>query len=134
MMARACHSPSISASNGVVLSRVAGTSPASATRHASPIRKPSPWDTVDGMPSPLTIRVRVDRQGRLVVPQQLRDGIVETPGELLLHRTPDGLLLSPVREQGVVRIAEDGLPVLDLDRPVTNAQVLTGIEEGRRHR
>lgn len=86
------------------------------------------------MPSPLAVRVRVDRQGRLVLPQQLRDGIVETPGELLLRRTPEGLLLSPVTGQGVVRLAEDGLPVLDLDRPVTNAEVLTGIDEGRRHR
>jgi bifunctional DNA-binding transcriptional regulator/antitoxin component of YhaV-PrlF toxin-antitoxin module len=80
------------------------------------------------------VRVRVDRQGRLVLPQQMRDGIVDTPGELLLRRTPDGLLLSPVTGHGSVRIAEDGLPVLDLDRPVTNAEVLAGIEDERRNR
>lgn len=86
------------------------------------------------MPSPSPIRVRVDRQGRLVLPQQLREGLVETPGELLLQKTSDGVLLSPVRERGAVRLADDGLPVLDLDRPVTNAEVLAGLDEGRRDR
>jgi len=86
------------------------------------------------MASPSTVRVRVDKQGRLVLPQQLRDGLVETPGELLLRRTPDGLLLSPITGQGSLRIADDGLPVLDLDRPVTNAEVLAAIDDERRDR
>lgn len=88
-------------------------------------------DTVDGMASPSTVRVRVDGQGRLVLPQSLREGFVATPGELLLRRTPDGLLLSPTIGQGSVRTAADGLPVLELDRPVTNAEVLAAIDEDR---
>lgn len=70
----------------------------------------------------------------MVLPQQLREGLIETPGELLLRRTPDGLLLSPLTGQGVVRIADDGLPVLDVERPVTNDEVLAGIDGERGNR
>lgn len=36
----------------------------------------------------------------------------------MLRRTPEGLLLSTVRGNGAVRLAEDGLPVLEIDTPV----------------
>lgn len=51
-----------------------------------------------------------------------------------MQRTPDGLLLSAIGGHGSVRIAEDGLPVLDLDWSVTNAAVLAAIDDERRHR
>jgi len=85
------------------------------------------------MPSPST-RVRVDKQGRLVLPQELRAGLVDLPGEVLLSRTPDGLLLSPVTALGSVRLAADGLPVLQLERPVTNTEVISAVDEARRDR
>lgn len=88
-----------------------------------------------GMASPSgSLRVRVDKQGRLVLPQQLREGLVDVPGEVLLLRTPDGLLVTPATGTGTVRIAEDGLPVLDLDRVVTNAEVLAALDAERTHR
>ncbi len=86
------------------------------------------------MSSPSTVRVRIDRQGRLVLPQHLREGLVDVPGELLLRRTADGLLLSPLTGHGSVRIAPDGLPVLQLDRPVNNAEVLAAIDGERQSR
>ena len=89
---------------------------------------------MDAMASPSEIRVKVDKQGRLVLPQQLREGVVDAPGSVLLSRTPDGLLLRPLTGAGTVRVAKDGLPVLDLDRRVTNAEVLAALDEQRSSR
>lgn len=77
------------------------------------------------------MRVRVDRQGRLVLPQHLREGLVTVPGEVILHRTPDGVLIGPTAAAATVRTAEDGLPVLVLDRPVTNDETLGAIDAER---
>ena len=84
-----------------------------------------------GMASPLGFRVRVDKQGRLVLPQHLREGLVDPPGEVFLTRTPEGLLVQPTTGAGTVRIADDGLPVLDLDRMVTNSEVLAAMDAER---
>lgn len=80
------------------------------------------------------VRVRVDKQGRLVLPQQLREGLVDAPGEVLLSSTSDGLLLQPATGAGTVRIADDGLPVLELDRVVTNVEMLAAIDAERGQR
>lgn len=81
-----------------------------------------------------SFRARVDKQGRLVLPQQLREGLVDVPGEVVLSRTPDGLLVQPATGAGTVRIADDGLPVLQLDRVVSNAEVLAAIDAERGER
>jgi bifunctional DNA-binding transcriptional regulator/antitoxin component of YhaV-PrlF toxin-antitoxin module len=92
-------------------------------------------DTMGEMVSPHRVaRVRIDRQGRLVLPQYLRDEFVEVPGELLLERTAEGLLLRPVHAATRVRIADDGLPVLDVDRIVTNEEILAAIDRNRDER
>lgn len=75
--------------------------------------------------------VPVDQQGRLVLPRRLREGLVDVPGRVVVRRTVDGLLLIPDRDAGAVRTSSDGLPVLDLDRPVSNATVLAAIDEDR---
>lgn len=75
--------------------------------------------------------VSVDQQGRLVLPRRLRDGLVDVPGRVVVRRVPEGLLLIPDRDPGAVRTSDDGLPVLDLDRPVSNAEVLAAIDEDR---
>lgn len=87
--------------------------------------------TMGAMASPSETRVKVDKQGRLVVPQELREGIVDAPGSVLISRTPDGLLVRPVTRAGQVAVGEDGLPVLDVGRAVTNAEVLTAIDAER---
>lgn len=86
------------------------------------------------MKSPSTVRVRVDAQGRMVLPRSMRDDIVVVPGEVLVRRTPDGLVLSPVATTGELTIGEDGLPQLSLGRPVTNAEVIDALDRERAER
>ncbi len=64
----------------------------------------------------------------------MREGFVTVPGELVLTRTSNGLLLEPLTATGTVVVADDGLPVLALDRVVTNAEVLAGIDGDRSER
>lgn len=57
--------------------------------------------------------VRIDDQGRIVVPLAERDRLGLRDGDLLeVIPTPEGLLLEP-RAGVVVRIAPDGLPVAE---------------------
>ncbi len=76
-------------------------------------------------------RVRVDRQGRMVLPKWLRREVVDEPGEVIASRTPEGILLSAVRSPGQVESGEDGLPVLRLGREVSNDEVLAALDEDR---
>lgn len=89
---------------------------------------------MDAMASPWSVRVRIDAQGRMVLPRELREEIVSVPGEIILRRTPDGLLLTSAMDAGVLRQGEDGLPVLSLHRPVGNAEVLDAIDRERAER
>ncbi len=79
----------------------------------------------------MVIRLKVDRQGRMVLPKWLRRELGADPGEVSLRRTPDGLVLSAVTPEGTVEIAPDGLPRLRLGRGVTNDEVLEGIDDER---
>lgn len=79
----------------------------------------------------MVTRVKVDRQGRMVLPKWLRQELGADPGDVVVRRTPDGLLLSPVTPEGSVEQAPDGLPVLRLRRVVSNDEVLQGIGEER---
>lgn len=83
------------------------------------------------MASPSVARVRVDAQGRMVLPRRLRDEIVTTPGELVVRRTPEGLLLSPISTPGEIETGDDGLPVLRVGRLVRNDEVLDAIDRDR---
>lgn len=78
--------------------------------------------------------MKVDAQGRMVLPRRLREEIVTAPGEVLVRRTPDGLLLTAAEDAGTVSTGEDGLPVLTLGRKVTNAEVLAAIDRERADR
>lgn len=75
--------------------------------------------------------VSVDRQGRLVLPRQSREGLVDIPGRVVVRRTAEGLVLTPERNSGTVRTSDDGLPVLELDQPLSNADVLAAIDQER---
>ncbi len=87
------------------------------------------------MSSPLmVIRVRVDRQGRLVLPKRIRQELGADPGELALRRTADGVLLTRLAPPGQVGTADDDLPTLALGRPVTNDEVLDAIDTERASR
>jgi bifunctional DNA-binding transcriptional regulator/antitoxin component of YhaV-PrlF toxin-antitoxin module len=89
---------------------------------------------MDAMATPSTFAVKVDRQGRLVLPQELRRKLVDPPGQVILRKTPDGVLLQPVATDGEVHEAADGYPVLTLGQPVTNEQVLQTIHDERSER
>ena len=82
------------------------------------------------MESP-SLRIRVDAQGRMVLPRRLREDIVTTPGELVVRRVAEGLLLTSTPTAGVVSTGTDGLPVLHLGRNVTNNEVLAALDRER---
>ena len=86
------------------------------------------------MGTPTTMMVRVDRQGRLVLPAPWRDELTTTPGEVVMTHTDDGVLITAVPAQGQVTTADDGLPVLRLGRNVTNQEVTTAIDAERGNR
>jgi DNA-binding transcriptional regulator/RsmH inhibitor MraZ len=79
----------------------------------------------------MTVRVRVDGQGRMVLPRWLRHELVTTPGEVVLRRTPDGVLLTRVTPEGRVEESSDGLPVLRHGRRVLNDEVIAAIDDDR---
>ena len=70
----------------------------------------------------------------MVLPRGVRDDLVRVPGEVLLRRTPDGWLLTSADSEGSVTVGSDGLPVLSVGRPVTNAEVLAAIDRERTER
>lgn len=70
----------------------------------------------------------------MVLPQHVREGLVDAPGEVLLSRTADGVLLRPTTRGGTLLIADDGLPVLVLDHAVSNDGVLAAIQREREGR
>lgn len=70
----------------------------------------------------------------MVLPRGLREEIVTIPGDVLLRRTNDGLLLTTAESPGTVGEGDDGLPVLSIGRPVSNAEVLRAIEQDRADR
>lgn len=81
----------------------------------------------------MTVTVKVDAQGRVVIPQAERERLGLPHGGMLeLVSTPEGILLEP-RRRSTMRVEEDGLPVIaveDLDL-VPNAEVLDAIHQQR---
>lgn len=82
----------------------------------------------------MVTRVRIDKQGRMVLPQRLRRELGADPGEVAVQRTAEGVLLTAVTPVGEVQTGEDGVPKLQLGRPVSNAEVLHAIDEERAER
>ena len=86
------------------------------------------------MTSPSTFEVKIDAQGRMVVPRELRGEVVNVPGHVLLRRTADGILMTAAERAGTIRTASDGLPVISVGRRVSNAEVLAAIDVERADR
>lgn len=70
----------------------------------------------------------------MVLPRGLREDIVTVPGEVLLRRTADGLLMTAADAPGIVSQAGDGLPSLVVGRRITNEEVLGAIDAERADR
>ena len=81
----------------------------------------------------MAVQVKVDRQGRIVIPLSERErlGIAEG-GMLELIPTPEGLLLEP-RTPAQVKTVEGGLRILVLEdgRTVSNEETLEAIHRVR---
>jgi AbrB family looped-hinge helix DNA binding protein len=77
--------------------------------------------------------VRVDRQGRLVIPQVERERLgLPDGGTLELVPTPEGLLLER-RRRATVTVPEDGLPLIGIDEvgTVSNAETIDALHQQR---
>ncbi|MEX2549093.1 MAG: AbrB/MazE/SpoVT family DNA-binding domain-containing protein [Nitriliruptoraceae bacterium] len=84
----------------------------------------------------MTVTVKVDAQGRVVIPQAERERLGLTDGGALeLVSTPEGVLLER-RRQATVTSGEDGLPMVTLDDigAVSNADATEAIHDQRDHR
>lgn len=83
--------------------------------------------------NPVTDTVKVDAQGRVVIPQAERERLgMPDGGTLELVSTPEGVLLER-RRQATVTTGEDGLPLVTLDDggSVRNSEATTAIHEQR---
>ncbi|MGE0057975.1 MAG: AbrB/MazE/SpoVT family DNA-binding domain-containing protein [Dehalococcoidia bacterium] len=81
----------------------------------------------------MSVQVKVDRQGRIVIPLHERERLgVADGGTLELIATPEGVLLER-RRQAEVRTAEDGLPVITIQdlEPLSNEESLSAIHRDR---
>lgn len=84
----------------------------------------------------MTITVKVDPQGRVVIPQAERERLgLPNGGALELISTPEGVLLER-RRQATVTSGEDGLPMVTLDAvgTVSNADAIEAIHTQRADR
>ena len=83
--------------------------------------------------------VSVDRQGRLVLPREIRRrlGLDGRAGHLRLVETPDGLLLEAPPAQVTVTTGVDGLPSVTIEGltgRIENEAVLQAIDAERANR
>jgi bifunctional DNA-binding transcriptional regulator/antitoxin component of YhaV-PrlF toxin-antitoxin module len=84
----------------------------------------------------MSSKVRIDRQGRIVVPFTERRRLGLEGGEVLtLVPTPEGLVLER-RHDATVRTGFDGLPVLEFADPrrVSGAEAVAAIRSERDER
>ncbi len=84
----------------------------------------------------MTVTVKVDAQGRVVIPQAERERLgMPDGGALELVSTPEGVLLER-RRQATVTSGEDGLPTVTLDDldTVSNADATQAIHIQRADR
>ena len=81
----------------------------------------------------MTVTVKLDAQGRVVIPQAERERLgVADGGALELVATPEGVLLER-RRRATVTSSEDGLPQVTLEdlETVSNADAIQAIHSQR---
>jgi AbrB family looped-hinge helix DNA binding protein len=81
----------------------------------------------------VTVTVKVDAQGRVVIPQAERERLgLSEGGALELVSTPEGVLLER-RRHATVTVGEDGLPLVTLDDldTVSNADTTEAVHAQR---
>lgn len=80
-----------------------------------------------------TVELSIDRQGRLVIPRSLRAHLGAVPGIVRARAIEGGVVLEPL-SSGSMATGPDGLPLLVLDEPVSNAEMLDAIDAARADR
>lgn len=81
----------------------------------------------------MPVTVRVDRQGRVVIPQQERERLgLGEGGTLEMAATPEGLVLER-RRRATVATGDDGLPLVTVDGlgEVANDDAVEAIHQQR---
>ncbi|WP_052669033.1 AbrB/MazE/SpoVT family DNA-binding domain-containing protein [Nitriliruptor alkaliphilus] len=81
----------------------------------------------------MAVKVKVDAQGRVVIPQAERERLgLSAGGALDLIATPEGLLLER-RRRATVTVEEDGLPLVRVDElgTVSNTEAIDAIHQQR---
>lgn len=81
----------------------------------------------------MTVTVKMDAQGRVVIPQAERERLgLPDGGSLELVSTPEGVLLER-RRRATVTVDDNGLPLVTLDEldTVTNAETVEAIHDQR---
>lgn len=81
----------------------------------------------------MTVTVKVDAQGRVVIPQAERERLgLPDGGALELVSTPEGVLLER-RRHATVSVDEDGLPLVTVDEldTVSNSEAVDAIHQQR---
>lgn len=84
----------------------------------------------------MTVTVKVDAQGRVVIPQAERERLgLPDGGALELVPTPEGVLLER-RRKAAVTTGEDGLPLVTLDDvdTVSNVEAVEALHAQRDER
>lgn len=108
--------------------------PASVTASAAAAASATvPAEVDEGREDTAMLTVRIDAQGRIVVPLAERQRLgVEGGDELALIPTPEGLILER-RRAATVSTAPDGLPIVEFaqPRPVPNKESVSAIRAER---
>lgn len=81
----------------------------------------------------MSATVKIDRQGRVVIPQRERERLgVGDGGTLELVPTPEGVLLER-RRRASVTVDEDGVPVVSIEglETVSNVETVEAIHRQR---
>jgi bifunctional DNA-binding transcriptional regulator/antitoxin component of YhaV-PrlF toxin-antitoxin module len=83
--------------------------------------------------------IGVDRQGRLVLPRDMRRrlGIPPgVPGEVVVSECADGVLIEAATREAVVTLGEDGFPLVHIEgiESLDNETVLEAIRRDRASR
>lgn len=81
----------------------------------------------------MTVTVKVDAQGRIVIPQAERERLgLAAGGALDLVSTPEGVLLER-RRHATVSVDEDGFPLVTVEEldTVSNSEAVDAIHQQR---
>jgi AbrB family looped-hinge helix DNA binding protein len=82
----------------------------------------------------MTVKLTIDKAGRVVIPKKLRDlHHLESGDSLEIENRGDEFVLRPVREKATM-FKKDGMWVIKTGKPLTLEEVNRVVESGREER